>query len=138
MSLWFCNHCRELHGPEKWNICPKCGFGLRHATVAASSQETGQPRSGFRVDRIMSNPTDNKRDTSSSSLNAPTPPLPSSPAPEALTHLIAQSWQPIDTAPKDGTMVLLYPSSQWVEGTQGDYAVGYFDPAVVGKRDPRR
>jgi len=36
-------------------------------------------------------------------------------------------WQPISSAPKDGRMLLLYPSPCWADDTEGDYAVGYWD-----------
>lgn len=36
-------------------------------------------------------------------------------------------WQDIATAPKDGRMILVYPSSTWTDDTELDYEVTYWD-----------
>jgi hypothetical protein len=43
-----------------------------------------------------------------------------------------QAWQPMETAPQDGTMILLFPSSEWTEDTDGDYEVTYWDADLGG------
>lgn len=49
---------------------------------------------------------------------------------EAVAALRAQQepqWQPIETVPKDGRMVLVYPASCWTDDTECDYEVTYWD-----------
>lgn len=46
-----------------------------------------------------------------------------------LLHAVEQQhqWQDIATAPKDGRMILVYPSSTWTDDTELDYEVTYWD-----------
>jgi hypothetical protein len=38
-----------------------------------------------------------------------------------------KEWHPIETAPKDGTLVLLHPSGHWTADVNSDCEVGYWD-----------
>jgi hypothetical protein len=37
------------------------------------------------------------------------------------------TWQPIETAPRDGRLLLLYPSRCWSDDVNCDAEVGYWD-----------
>lgn len=37
------------------------------------------------------------------------------------------TWHPIETAPKDGRLILLYPSRCWCDDVNSDCEVGYWD-----------
>jgi uncharacterized OB-fold protein len=38
MSLWFCEHCKELFGPS-YGRCPKCFRELCRAEIIANTQD---------------------------------------------------------------------------------------------------
>lgn len=43
------------------------------------------------------------------------------------------TWQPIETAPKDGSLILLTPSRCWAVDVNADCEVGYWDDDFGGK-----
>lgn len=54
-------------------------------------------------------------------------PAPLPPPVDSVSASCAETWQPIETAPQDGRMILVFPSSTWTEDTEGDYEVTYWD-----------